>query len=291
MRKRIWLPLLVLVLASAGLLALPRARPIAFDGGYRSCRARVLAVDASAVERTGLVDYGTEKLRVELLDGPDRGRVFAAENELRAQPDIDKRFAVGDIALVACPPGELADDCILDARDHWRLGRAAALFVAFAVLLVAFSGLTGLSALFSFVFSCLAVWKLLIPLCLDGWNPLWTTFLTVSLLTAVIMYLVAGATRKGLAAFLGAMLGVIGANQFTVIFDVVPSQYRAGSIGFLNVIAGLVGSTAPIALGALSEARGVGGFEVGFASMAAVQLVAVAGLVSAMLFTFRKDRI
>ena len=93
------------------------------------------------------------------------------------------------------------------------------------------------------------------------------------------------------AATLGAMLGVIGANQFTVIFDVVPSQYRAGSIGFLNVIAGLVGSTAPIALGALSEARGVGGFEVGFASMAAVQLVAVAGLASAMLFTFRKDRI
>ena len=209
MRKRIWLPLLVLVLASAGLLALPRARPVAFDGGYRSCRARVLEVDASAVERTGLVDYGTEKLRVELLDGPDRGRVFAAENELRAQPDIDKRFAVGDIALVACPPGELADDCILDARDHWRLGRAAALFVAFAVLLVAFSGLTGLSALFSFVFSCLAVWKLLIPLCLDGWNPLWTTFLTVCLLTAVIMYLVAGATRKGFAAFLGAMLGIV----------------------------------------------------------------------------------
>ena len=209
MRKRIWLPLLVLVLASAGLLALPRARPVTFDGGYRSCRARVLAVDVSAVERTGLVDYGTEKLRVELLDGPARGRVFAAENELRAQPDIDKRFAVGDIALVACPPGELADDCILDARDHWRLGRATALFVAFAVLLVVFGGLTGLGALFSFVFSCLAVWKLLIPLCLSGWDPLWTTFLTVSVLTAVIMYLVAGATRKGFAAFIGAMLGVV----------------------------------------------------------------------------------
>ena len=91
------------------------------------------------------------------------------------------------------------------------------------------------------------------------------------------------------AATLGAMLGVIGANQFTAIFDVVPSAYRSGSIGFLNVIAGLVGSTAPIALGALSEARGVGGFELGFASMAGVQLVAIAGLVCAMLFTFRAD--
>jgi len=91
------------------------------------------------------------------------------------------------------------------------------------------------------------------------------------------------------AAFLGAMIGVVGANQFTMIFDVVPSQFRAGSIGFLNVIAGLVGSTAPIALGALSESLGIRGFELGFASMATVQLVAALALVLAMAFTFRRD--
>ena len=93
----------------------------------------------------------------------------------------------------------------------------------------------------------------------------------------------------GAAAMLGAMIGVVGANQFAAVFDVVPSQYRAGSVGFLNVIAGLVGSTAPIALGALSEKMGVRGFEIGFASMAGVQLVAAAALVLAMAFTFRRD--
>ena len=93
------------------------------------------------------------------------------------------------------------------------------------------------------------------------------------------------------AAFLGAMMGVVGANQFTMIFDVVPSQYRAGSIGFLNVIAGLVGSTAPIILGTLSQGYGVRGFEIGFASFGGVVFVAVASLVSAMLFTFKSDLI
>lgn len=91
------------------------------------------------------------------------------------------------------------------------------------------------------------------------------------------------------AALLGAMIGVIGANQFTAIFDVVPSQFRAGSVGFLNVIAGLVGSTAPIALGALSESLGIRGFEMGFAAMSAVQLVAAVSLVLAMTFTFKRD--
>ena len=130
------------------------------------------------------------------------GSVKEAHNELRAQMELDKKFAVGDTALVVLGAEPLV------ARDHWRLGWALALFAAFAALLCAFGGWTGAKALFSFVFSCVAVWKLLVPLCLDGWNAAWTSFAVVTVLTAVIMYLVAGWTRKGLAAFLGAMLGV-----------------------------------------------------------------------------------
>jgi len=92
------------------------------------------------------------------------------------------------------------------------------------------------------------------------------------------------------ASVLGAMLGVIGANQFTALFDVVPSNCRSGSVGFLNVLAGVIGSFAPIALGALSERHGLAGFEPGFASMAAVEALALVALVCAMLFTFRRDR-
>ena len=86
-----------------------------------------------------------------------------------------------------------------------------------------------------------------------------------------------------------AMIGVIGSNQFTAVFDVVPSQFRAGSIGFLNVVAALVGSTSPIALGWLSARRGIRGFEIGFAAMSFVQVVAIGGLLLAMAFTFRHD--
>lgn len=91
------------------------------------------------------------------------------------------------------------------------------------------------------------------------------------------------------AAALGAMIGVIGANQFTAVFDVVPSQFRAGSIGFLNVVAALVGSTAPIALGWLSGKYGIRGFGVGFAAMAIVQVIAIVGLLLAIAFTFKYD--
>lgn len=93
------------------------------------------------------------------------------------------------------------------------------------------------------------------------------------------------------AALFGAMLGVIGANQFSSIFDVVPSSCRAGTLGFLNVIAGLVGSLAPIALGWASETYGIRGFEVGFAAMGGIQVAAVMALAAAMAWTFGKDRV
>jgi len=125
--------------------------------------------------------------------------------------------------------------------------------------------------------------------------PRFRLFLSTSALIVSMPALVAFGLSGSLpivwtsAAVLGAMLGVIGANQFTALFDVVPSQFRSGSIGFLNVMAGLVASTAPIALGALSQRFGVVGFERGFATLAGVQFIAVLGLVFAMAITFKRD--
>ena len=204
---RSFLPSLVLLLACVGLALLPPATKVAHESG-ESLRAKVVAVDDSQLTLTGLLEYGTQHLTVELLEGPAKGRSFAAANELRAQLDIDKKFAVGDTAAVTWPDGGAQEGDTLVARDHWRLGWMAVLFVAFSLLLIGFGGWTGAKALFSFVFSCFAVWKLMVPLCLDGWSASWIAFATVSVLTAIIMYLVAGATKKGLSAFLGAMLGV-----------------------------------------------------------------------------------
>ena len=93
------------------------------------------------------------------------------------------------------------------------------------------------------------------------------------------------------AALLGVMLGVLGANQFTNLFDVIPSDFRAGAIGFLNVAAGLVGSLSPLILGGLSQTRGIRGIEIGFAAMGAVLLLPIAAFAVSFFFTFSKERL
>ena len=108
MRLRQHIATVVLATVCMGLWLLPPARPLADDGG-ETVRARVVSVDDSALTLTGLLEYGTQHLEVELLGGPAEGKRFRAENELRAQLDIDKKFSPGDIATVTWPSGGAKD--------------------------------------------------------------------------------------------------------------------------------------------------------------------------------------
>lgn len=200
------LAVVFLVLSCVGLWFMPPPPALAAQEGTTR-RARVVSVDDSSLEQHGLLKFGTQHLTVRLLAGPHAGETVGAVNELRAQMELDKLFKPGDTALVIEPSGDLSNGGLV-ARDHWRLGWGAVLFGVFCVLLAIFGGWTGVKALFSFIFSCLVVWKGLVPLALRGWPASWTAFAVVCLLTAVIMYLVAGWTRKGLTAFLGSALGV-----------------------------------------------------------------------------------
>lgn len=207
MTRRDAIPVALLTLVCAALLLAPGVKTAA-DDGIRAEVAKVLSVDDSGLSRLGLLDFGSQVLEVEILTGPRRGGRFRANNEIRAQLDLDKRFRPGDLASVSVPDSP-APDTVLAARDHWRNGWSLALFAIFGVLLCVFGGWTGAKALLSFALGCLVVWKAVVPLSLAGWPAAWVSFAAVCALTAAITYLVAGPTRKGAAAFFGSMLGVL----------------------------------------------------------------------------------
>ena len=204
--------LAVLALGCLGLWFLPGPRQLAENRGRTVC-AEIVETDDTGIALHGLVEFGTQRLKVRFADGS----VHDAANELRAQMELDKKFKVGETALVVVP-SQIREGDVLIARDHWRMGWGFVFFGAFCLLLCVFGGWTGAKALFSFVFSCFAVWKLLIPLVLDGFPASTVTFLTVAVLTGVIMYLVAGWTKKGLTAFAGAMLGVVASLGLAHLF-------------------------------------------------------------------------
>ena len=79
-------------------------------------------------------------------------------------------------------------------------------------------------------------------------------------------------SQKAAAAW-GVARGFFQANAFASLFDVVPAESRASAVGFLNVLAALVCSSAPLSLGALSQRFGTCGLAVGFAAMGALLLL------------------
>lgn len=199
-------PFLLTVAAAALALAFPAG---AGKGSPQppSARARVLSVDDSNLQTHGFMKYGEQVMEVEILSGRRKGGRFWASNVVRAQMELDKFFSPGDTITVSLPE-DAAPGSMLVARDHWRLGWMAAGFGAFAVLLLAFGGLVGANALASFAFSCAVIWRFVVPLSLSGANASLVAFVATSILTAAIMFLVGGFTRKALAAFGGSMLGV-----------------------------------------------------------------------------------
>lgn len=215
--------ILVLALSCAGLFFIPGPNLLATPGGERA-RARVIRVDNGDLQLHGLLKFGSQKLEVEILGGPHRGQVFHAANELRAQMELDKEFVPGDVAVVTLPPGATVEDSVATAQDHDRSFWLWTLSLGFCVALCIFGNWTGVKALFSFILSCLVIWKAVIPLVLRGWPASWTIFGAVCFLTGAILFLVAGFNRKGVAAFLGAISGVFAglclAHWFTVVMKI-----------------------------------------------------------------------
>lgn len=215
-RRDIWFSAVILLCCIA-LYFIPSPPPLAKQTG-KPVLARVVAVDNSLVEQHGLVRFGSQKLTVRLLNPKYKGAQFTANNELRAQMELDKEFMPGDTAVVILQEADKTGGSVLVAQDHYRLGWGLALFAGFCLLLCWFGGWTGAKALFSFVFSCLMIWKAVIPLVLRGWSASWLIFGSVCVLTAVIVYLVAGVTKKGIAAFAGSAAGIFAGLAMAHIF-------------------------------------------------------------------------
>ena len=202
-------PVLVCLALIALLLLLPTGYEdrIQYQEADR-CAARVLSTDESAIVDTGLVRSGEQRCTLQLLDGPFAGSTVTGVNLLNGSLEQDKLFSAGDRALVVVSS---RDGAITNVTmvDHDRLGWELVMAAVFVAFLVLFAGRTGVRAILSFVLSVLALWKLLIPLYLRGWNPIWVGLAVTLLLTVFIIALVYGFDRRCAVATSGAALGIL----------------------------------------------------------------------------------
>ena len=208
-RRRYYAPLLLCLVLIAVLLVLPTG----FEGALQyqqadRCAARVLSVDDSAIIDTGLVRSGEQRCQLELLGGLFKGQTTYGVNMLNGSLEQDKIFAPGDKAMVVV---SYQGDEILSVTmiDHYRINKEILLAGVFAVFLILFAGRTGVRAIASFAMTILMLWKVLVPLYLKGFHPIFTGLAVTLVLTLMIIALVYGFDRRCAAAVSGAFLGVL----------------------------------------------------------------------------------
>ncbi len=205
-QRRNWIFCIVVGLLCIALGLLPTGYPERMPANSTRERVRVLSVNDDFLAPLGIVYSGVQALRVRILSGEWAGYELDASNALNADLEKDKLFAVGDEGL-AIIHANVDGPTNATLVDHYRLGSEGLLFGLFGLLLILFGGVAGAGALVSLVASVMIVWKLLIPALLDGRSPVPVALGVVLLLTALIMFLVAGFTRKALCALAGSLLG------------------------------------------------------------------------------------
>lgn len=227
-KKRNWLSSVICLALILVLLLLPTGYESA--GASRTddsdrISARIVSVDDSTIKDTGLVRTGEQVCEVRLLEGVHKGEIHRAYNMLNGSLEQDKIYKAGETALVLVSFDESGDAVAsVSMIDHYRITGELLLLGAFFALLILFAGWTGLRAVLSFVLSVLSIWKVLVPLCLKGVNPILVGSLITAGLTILIIALVFGFNRITLASCIGAIaglfvtavLGMISTNAFHI---------------------------------------------------------------------------
>ncbi|QBG47999.1 YibE/F family protein [Verrucomicrobia bacterium S94] len=183
-------------------------------------RGVVLSTDNADIEVFGVVHTGFQHLETRLLSGPHKGQILQVQNQLIGMLERDEVYTTGDELLVQYFPEPDQTLGRGTARGHYRIHLEIVLVALFAIALIAVAGITGLKAILSFAFATLMIWKIMLPMFLKGYDPIWVALGVVAGLTASISFLVGGLTPKGFVTFSGAFLGL----AFTAVLAVVFSR-------------------------------------------------------------------
>lgn len=185
--------------------------PTGYQEIYREadqCVAKVLETDDSAIIDTGLVRSGEQRCKLEIISGKFKGEQTEGVNMLNGSLEQDKMFYPGDTAQVVVSYD--GDEILMVTMiDHNRIPMELVMGAIFIIFLILFAGRTGIRAVLSFLLTILALWKILVPSYLKGYNPIWMGLIFTLILSLLIIALVYGFDCRCASAVSGTFLGVL----------------------------------------------------------------------------------
>lgn len=181
-------------------------------------KAKVVEVNNKGVYSTGMIQQGDQRCTIEILEGEHKGQQVEGMNLLTGKLEFDKMFKPGDEAWVLLELDSSNEVIFANMVDYYRIDQQIFLIGLFVILIIAFSGFTGVRTLLSFSFALFSIVKILIPCLLKGIPPLLVALMVGNLLTVMTLLLVAGCNKKAYTAIISSMICSLMTCLLAVVF-------------------------------------------------------------------------
>ena len=226
----------------------------------------------------------------------DKDGSLSTGGQKSASPLVALKAFFGNPSALFATAGFVAIVCANNAYLFWG--------VKFAVLKFTDSGITLASAKTAtmlwhhvFAFAAILVGGVITDCFVKGRPRFRLGFQIISLLCGAPVLVWLGFTPNW-ASFLvagsayGIFRGFFEVNTHASVFDVIEQPYRSTAVGCMLLIAFFIGGVlSGWVMGILSRTCGLRGFEIGFALMGGIYVLAAALMSISFFFTFKRNRI
>ncbi|MDD4614882.1 MAG: YibE/F family protein [Caldisericia bacterium] len=157
-----------------------------------------------------------QKVTLRIRTGTYKGQEIRTNHHYSGVPGLDLELEVGDTVLLYMDiqDNELQEIYI---ADMYRMDWTLFILLLFVSLLLVVGGWKGFKSLIALGFTILAIFEILIPAIVMGYNPLFITIFIASFVTVFTMMMIAGFTTKSLSATLGTVTGVVVAGYLALL--------------------------------------------------------------------------
>lgn len=203
---------------------------------------------------------------VKITSGTMKGKIITVQNSVNGNINDEssntQNFArVGDDVLVNLDHYKSGDSKTAYIYEIVRYKYLYELGAVFILLLIIIGGLKGLKSVITLAITGFCIIKILIPLIMNGFNPITVSVALCILLTVINLTIISGKNNKTLAAIIGTCGGVIIAGVIaiisnkilritgltddemqTIIYTVKNSNFNFSGLLFAEIIMGALGA-------------------------------------------------
>jgi uncharacterized membrane protein len=167
---------------------------------------KLISDEAKAEDWTEGLRIGVQEVYLQLDSGEDKGKILPAVNYMSVYNNVDLKVGTKVIARLDIDAN--GRTYIASIPNYNRGPALLGLTVIFVLFLAVFGGKKGIAAILGLVFAIVDIWFLLIPMIMNGINPILSSIVISAVTTAISLVLLNGFSMKTFCSTIGCVGGV-----------------------------------------------------------------------------------